>query len=116
MYIHAGIGDLRIVLKEISSVSEWEALGLELGLFHNTIENINRERRGKTTACKIDMMAAWLKQTDQVHELGGPTWQQLASALREVSECPLAEGLEERYLRKRSHDEDTDQSFSKRRH
>ena len=80
------------------------------------MENIEDERRGNYNDCKRETLATWLNKKDNVEEKGGPSWEQLVGALNYIGEHPLASDVEERYLRKRSHGEDTYQSSSKRRY
>ena len=83
----------------ILAVDEWEDLSLELGLLYSTLNAIKKENRGDIVACKREMLASWLNRSDNVSRRGGPSWQQLAIALRKINKIPEAENLESTYLK-----------------
>lgn len=78
------------VMKSIKSVSNWLSLGLELGLLYYTLKRIEKEHRGRTDECMIEMLAAWLQQEDNVSQRGVPSWSTLQTALRNIGENELA--------------------------
>ena len=98
MLPHAGIEDLVDVLNIVSGVVEWENLGLQLGLLYNTLMTIRRDEKGETANCKRVMLASWLEKNDNVTKSGGPSWEQLATALRNINKLRLAEEVERKYL------------------
>ena len=72
-------------------------VGLELGLKMQTLREINNNEKS-LDGCTREMLAAWLEQKDQVKARGGPTWQQLASALRVYKHKRLAKLLERKHV------------------
>lgn len=79
-------------------MEEWENIGLELGLLHPTLTTISKDNSGNTAACKRAMLASWLNKNDIVTKRGGPSWEQLATALRNYQKIPEAENIESTYL------------------
>ena len=71
-------------------------VGLELGLNTDTLEGIRNEQN-TLSDCTRAMLSAWLKKQDQVKEHGGPSWQQLASALRVYGYKSQAKVIERKY-------------------
>ena len=61
--------------------SSWQSLGLQLGLYQPTLNDIDTKNRGTSANCLQDCLAAWLKGEDKVTEKGGSTWSTLVSAL-----------------------------------
>lgn len=69
--------------------SKWNNLGLQLGLYHRTLSDIEDEyakpeRRMK--AC-IDV---WLRWEDKVKEKGYPSWESLAMGLERIGDKAAA--------------------------
>ena len=91
--------DLRLVFSILSQYSDWESLGLLLGLESTTLEAIKADNSGKKQACKRKMLEHWLDGKDHVTECGGPTWQQLADCLKQLEEYSIAQDIEEQYCR-----------------
>ena len=83
----------------MTQYSDWESLGLVLGLELVTLEAIEAKNSGKEQACKRKMLEHWLDGKDQVTERGGPTWKQLAYCLKQLKEDSLAQDIEEHYCR-----------------
>ena len=88
--LFTGIDDLVDVKKFLKDVVDWQSLGLELGLLYSTLEQIEEEQRGAIIKCKTKMLAAWLKQQDNVSRKGVPSWSVLRTALEEIGEHQLA--------------------------
>ena len=66
-------------------------LGLELGLSYPTLKKIHNDHHGKgIDVCKMEMLAAWLRQQDNVSQVGLPSWSVLRAALRSIGENELA--------------------------
>lgn len=61
-------------------------MGLQLGLYKHTLDDIDTENRGNLTRCLSECLAAWLRQEDKVSEKGRPTWKTLASALTAIED------------------------------
>ena len=92
---YIGTGDLNDVCKAVSDCVEWNGLGLELGLKHSTLQEIEIDKRGKNSHCRRDMIAAWLRNSkkDKVMKKGRPTWKQLIQALKNIGEISLGEEI-----------------------
>ena len=88
---------LRRVFGLLTQYSDWESLGLLLGLESATLEAIKADNSGKKQACKRKMLEHWLDGKDQVTECGGPTWRQLTDCLKQLEEDTLAKDIEEQY-------------------
>ena len=80
---------------EALSGVKWFDLGIQLGLKHSRLRDIEFENPRDVSRCKIDMIAAWLKKKDDVAKKGGPTCKQLAEALRVIGEIGLSEEIGE---------------------
>lgn len=94
-----------MVLEELKTVVHWERIGVYLGLLYSSIQKIKKDY-GMVDDCKMGMLAAWLNGEDNVKKKGGPTWQQLVEALKKCGERHLGYDIEQKYLSKRSWDED----------
>ena len=75
-----------------SGVSYYD-LGLFLGLSVNTMRVIEAEHKGNTGRCLSECLTKWLEKVDNVQKKGGPTIYSLVSALRELGENGVAEGI-----------------------
>ena len=73
-------------------MSDWQSLGIELGLSYSTLESIRTDERN-ISECKLAMIAAWLKQQDDVARNGTPSWSVLQAALREIGENKIADHI-----------------------
>ena len=78
------------MLKVVDNLNEWTMLGLELGLCYPTLEKIDNDHHDRTDKCKMKMLAAWLRQQDNVSQVGVPSWSVLRAALRSIGEKELA--------------------------
>ena len=74
----------------LKNVVDWQSLGLALGLLYPTLEMIAKEKHGDIGECKIEMLAAWLKQQDNTFQKGIPSWSVLQAALRSIEDNQLA--------------------------
>ncbi|XP_019857981.1 PREDICTED: uncharacterized protein LOC105314442 [Amphimedon queenslandica] len=93
------ITDLDDVVDELRSIdfTEWKALGLSLGLYHNNLGIIEESCRGNVKKCFTECMAAWLKGEDKVREKGGPSWSSLATALEKIEANGIANNINAKY-------------------
>ena len=80
---------------EVLSGVNWFGLGIQLGLKHSRLQDIEIDNPRDVSRCKIDMIAAWLKKKDDVAKKGGPTCKQLVEALRVIGEIGLSEEIGE---------------------
>ena len=62
----------------------WKELGLQLGLYMPTLDEIDDKCRGNPRKCLQECLAAWLRKEDKVATKGGPTWTSLATALDKI--------------------------------
>ena len=85
----ADIGDLCGVLESLHGLTDWKRLGLVLGLLYPTLRSIEKDS-DRNDECKMEMLAAWLRQEDNVCQNGVPSWRVLQAALRRVGENELA--------------------------
>ena len=78
----------------IKNLTDWQSLGLALGLLYPTLEKIEVEQRGAIEKCKTKMIAAWLQQQDNVSKKGVPSWTVLQTALRKIGEIQLTDEID----------------------
>ena len=71
----------------LKNVINWMDLGLALGVLYPTLQKINSEKHGKVDDCRREMLAAWLRQQDDVDT---PSWSVLRTALRNIGENKIA--------------------------
>ena len=90
----SGIADLANVKAALKDLNNWQSLGLELGLLYSTLKRIEEEQQRVIDKCKTEMLAAWLRQQDNVAERGLPSCAALKVALRNIGENKLAHELE----------------------
>ena len=103
LIFHVDIKDLDTVIEELISNQHlphhvWHDLGLGLGLYQPTLEDIKEDYNGDSKKCFRECMSAWLKGKDKVREKGGPSWSALALALDEEGKCQIAASIREKYL------------------
>ena len=66
------------IQNELSDVTEWYPLGLELGVPPGKLKQIEKNHHGDTERCKLEMIDFWL------HNTGNPSWGELAKALQKI--------------------------------
>ena len=81
------------MLNALKRVNDWQSLGLQLGLLYPTLTKIETDNRGIVDQCKKAMIAAWLKQHDNVLQVGVPSWSVLRAALRKIGENVVADQI-----------------------
>ena len=64
--------------------SSWLSLGLQLGLYQPTLNDIDTKNKGNPTQCLQDCLAAWLRGEDKVKEKGVTTWATLSTLLNKI--------------------------------
>ena len=107
--------DLKKAMGLLDKLTDWESLGLELGLHFSTLDAIKIEERGRVRKCMMRMLVAWLKKSDNVSSCHGPSWKQLIESLRAIEENSLADDIERRLLNKRSCDQSSSTPPSSKR-
>ena len=78
------------VKRSLENFLYWRPLGLQLGLFPSTLDKIWQTGLHMLDDCKTRMLAAWLKQVDNVHN---PSWSALKSALKKIGMDHLADTI-----------------------
>ena len=91
--LYTGIDDLFKVKMTLKNLTDWQSLGLALGLLYSTIKKIDEDQRGKTDKCLMEMIAAWLQRQDNVCKNGDPSWLVLRAALVNIDENELADKI-----------------------
>uniref|UniRef100_A0A1X7U157 Death domain-containing protein n=2 Tax=Amphimedon queenslandica TaxID=400682 RepID=A0A1X7U157_AMPQE len=96
------IKDLDIVIEELTILNQvpcyiWHDLGLQLGLYQPTLEDINEDNNGDSKKCFRQCMSAWLREEDKVREKGGPSWSSLATALDKEGKHHIATNIRDKY-------------------
>ena len=69
---------LREIQNELSEVTHWYSLGIQLGLAPGTLYNIESNHPHDADRCKIDVLDWWLRNEQDA------TWEKLAQALEAV--------------------------------
>ena len=69
--------------------------GLHLGLSAGTLGIIGENHRGDVPRCLLEVLEAWLRQSDEVQKKGGSTITTLVKALRQVGGNAAANGIED---------------------
>ena len=69
-------------------------LGLYLGLSPATLNAITLNNKGDIESCLCECLTKWLQKADDVERKGGPTIYSLVSALRELGENRVADGID----------------------
>ena len=99
LILYTGIDDLFAVKAALKNVIKWENLGLALGLTYPTLQKINSKKHSDVDDCMMEMLAAWLKQQDNVKENGVPSWSVLQTALKHIGENQLADEITARTIK-----------------
>jgi hypothetical protein len=99
------VKDLDVVLNCLSfhqfSNSQWQDLGLQLGLYMPTLNDIKNDCVGhseQSRECLRKCLTAWLEGKDKVLNKGGPSWTLLADALDVIREKNIAESIRKYYI------------------
>ena len=69
-------------------------LGLFLGLSRSTLTAIRRNNKGNIESCLRECLTKWLLKADVQKTKGGPTIYSLVSALRELGQNGVADGID----------------------
>ena len=93
--LYTGIDNMFEVKMAIKNLTDWQFLGLALGLLYPTLEKIKVEQCRAIEECKTKMIAAWLQQQDNVSKKGVPSWAVLQTALRKIGEIQLADKIDQ---------------------
>ena len=95
------IRDLDVVIKELTSTQHlpsavWYDLGLQLGLYDNTLKDIKANYEDVTERFR-ECMSAWLRGEDKVKDKGGPSWLSLVLALKTLEKNSIATNIKKQY-------------------
>ena len=93
VFFYTGIADLFKVRTFLKNLVDWEYLGQALGLLYPTLKKIKEEQHGVIDKCKMEMLAAWLQQQDNVTDNGVPSWSILKTALVNIGGNELADTI-----------------------
>ena len=69
--------------------------GLRLGLLAGTLDIIENDHKGDATRCLLEVLKAWLQQSDEVQGKGGCTITTLVKALEILGKNATASGIED---------------------
>ena len=78
---------------ELSTVSRWYQLGIQLGLQPSQLHQIEKAFPTEIDRCKIKMVDLWLQSTP------GASWRHVITALRELGNRTAAERIELKYVK-----------------
>lgn len=85
---HTGIRDLDEVIKILHSnqfpSSNWQELGLQLGLYYSTLQDIDAKYMRDPKKCLTECLAMWFQKEDKVKEKGDPSWAALALGMEAI--------------------------------
>ena len=84
---------LVIVLRELDVLTDWKSLGLQLGLYYSTLNEIQASELDPSH-CKMVMLHLWLSLRDGVKDRGGATKASLVKALYIMKENTLAHRID----------------------
>lgn len=91
--MHAGIADLDEVNTSLKDVIKWKDLGLKLGIYYPTLNEIEINRRGIVEECRREMLAAWLQRVYTNNTVREPSWSALEEALKSINEMRVADEI-----------------------
>ena len=95
------IRDLDTVIKELTSTQHlactvWHDLGLQLGLYDNTLKDIKANYEDVVERFR-ECMSAWLRGEDKVKDKDGPSWLSLVLPLETIGEHHIATNIKQKY-------------------
>ena len=84
---------LQNLLKELcSTASEWENIGILLGINSSTLDTIKATENSRSQSCLREMLKIWIKRVDPP-----PSWSAIAEAVEFVGDEDLASQLRTKY-------------------
>ena len=89
------ITDLDEIQESIKEIVDWKDLGLKLGLYLSTLEEIELDHN-RVKNRKREMLAAWLRREDNSKDR---TWSTLVDAVHKMNHHSLAEEITEQHLK-----------------
>ena len=96
------IRHLDLVLNELKLFGKhnWQAFGLEAGLYHNNLQEIEANSPRNVDACFTKCVVSWLKRQDNVDVKGKPTLLRLANVVEETGDRAVADGIRKKIKEK----------------
>ena len=95
--LFVGIEQLQNVLQELPDFTDWERLGLRLGLRQGKLNVIDAD--GKKTSDRLSkVIQEWLMRNHNEKEYGPPTWSNLTKAIEAIDNS-LALKIKEKYCK-----------------
>ena len=86
------LNDVETALKNGHFSSEkYEDLGLELGLYYDTLAKIEANNPRDVDKCLRKCLVKWFERVDGVSNKGEPSWRSLARALEVIGQKPTAD-------------------------
>ena len=77
-------------MNELKAVTDWHTLGLNLGILHSTLDEVEHEN-STIKLRKSDMLHRWLNLKPEA------AWEDVVSALRMMDKKRVAKDIEEKY-------------------
>ena len=89
------IRHLALVLNELQLFGKcnWQKFGLEAGLYHNKLQEIETNNSKDVDACFLECVASWLKRQDNVDDKGKPTLLRLADIVEKTGDRAAADKI-----------------------
>ena len=86
---------LKLVLNELKLFGKrnWQDFGLEAGLYHNKLQEIETNNPRDVDACFRECVVSWLKRQDDVDVKGMPTLLRLADIVEETGDKAAADEI-----------------------
>ena len=79
-----------LLVRELCKVTEWDVLGIYLGLDESEITEIERDHK-RNARRRIAMFAKWMEKE------ASPCWERVIDSLESMSQIRLANQLKEKY-------------------
>ena len=80
------LSEILTLLKDGLFNGSWEDLGLQLGLYKPTLNNIQADNPRGNNACLRECIAKWLQRYDGVDSKGGASYDTLDEALEKMGQ------------------------------
>ena len=77
--------------EELQSITDWQGLGLRLGLEEHKLQEIMIDQRGMVAHCRRSMFSSWLKSVPTA------SWPDIVDALAKMGEWTLAAEIKFKY-------------------
>ena len=85
--------DIAILCNELTSISDWVTLGVNLGVPHHLLKEIRSNYAIEGLgACRREMLVLWLQCAPNA------SWRDLTGALRQMGVNAVAKRIEQKYI------------------